>query len=76
MNDERRKSIREIVGKIADARTSLQSILSEEQGAFDALPENMQQGERGQKMETAVSELEEAIESLESVETNLETASE
>ena len=42
-----------------------QEICEEEQDAFDNMPEGLQQGERGQLMEQAVTTIEAAVEGLE-----------
>ncbi len=61
MNNARRKLIN-------DARELLQTAMDEEQEAFENLPESLQYTERGEAMETTVSELEEAIGTLEYME--------
>lgn len=45
----------------ADLVTTIQEIRADEEEAFDALPEGLQAGERGQDMEEAMSQLDEAM---------------
>jgi len=75
MNNQRRKQIATLVEDI-DSRLSellsefterAQEILDEEQEAFDALPESIQDGERGQAMQEAISNLEDAVGALENM---------
>lgn len=72
MNADRRKRIEAIRTKMEDAVTSaieeasaaIEEIKDEEQEAFDNLPESLQQGDKGQVMEAAISALDTAISSL------------
>jgi len=75
MNNQRRKQIATLVEDI-DSRLSellsefterAQEILDEEQEAFDALPESIQDGERGQAMQEAIGNLEDAVGVLEGI---------
>jgi hypothetical protein len=61
MNKDRRNRIANIISDLDD-------ILSEEQDAYDNLPESFQQSERGEKMQEAIDYLEEAKSSLEGIE--------
>lgn len=62
MNKARRKEIQKI---IKDIENLVHSILSEEQVAFDNMPENLQGSCRGQESEDAQGSLESAIDALE-----------
>lgn len=62
MNKARRKEIQKI---IKDIENLVHSILSEEQEAFDNMPENLQGSYRGQESEDAQGSLESAIDALE-----------
>lgn len=57
MNDDRRKRIDEAMEHIAAARELLDTVIAEEQEAFDNLPEGLQNSERGQKMEETAGSL-------------------
>lgn len=76
MNAERRKRIAEIADKIIGLKTDIEMLRDEEQDAFDNLPEGLQSSDRGGKMESAIEALDDAINSLEEVESSLETAKE
>lgn len=65
MNDKRRKAISKIEARIEECKSELETLRDEEQEAFDNVPESIQEGERGQAMETSISSLEDAISSLE-----------
>ena len=62
MNKARRKEIQKI---IKDIENLVHSILSEEQVAFDNMPENLQGSWRGTESEEAQGSLESAIDALE-----------
>lgn len=62
MNKTRRKEIQKI---IKDIENLVHNILSEEQEAFDNMPENLQGSYRGQESEDAQGSLESAIDALE-----------
>ncbi len=63
MNKARRKSITAILDAIQQHIIDLEAIRDEEQEAFDNLPENLQEAERGQSMQEAIDALDEAISS-------------
>ena len=74
MNNIRRKAIQEIMDKLEDLKCDIESLRDEEQEAFDNLPEGIQASERGEAMESAAYNLDEAYESIESVIESLEEA--
>ena len=59
MTKERRDKISQAIALLEEARDA-------EQSAFDNLPASFQSGEKGQAMEAAVSNLDEAISSAQS----------
>ena len=61
MNNARRKALNSIIERLENLQTDLQDIQAEEQEAFDNLPEGLQASERGEAMETAIDNLEEAV---------------
>lgn len=65
MNKDRRKQLESIVERIEEIKALVEALRDEEQGAFDNLPEGLQQSDRGQGMEAAVEQLEAAISALE-----------
>lgn len=50
MNKARRKQIEEVISKLEDIRDEIQYISEDEMEAYDALPESLQDGERGQQI--------------------------
>jgi len=59
---------------VEEALAIVEPVRDEEQEAFDNMPDGLQQSERGQAAEQAASELDDAVDSLESVLSNIETA--
>lgn len=76
MNATRRKQIQAALDLISEARGILEDVKSEEQDAYDALPDSFRESERGEKMENAMSILEDAVCDLENRESTLEEAKE
>ena len=71
MNKDRRKQIKteetdasEIVSKVEDMVSNLEEIRDEEQEYLDNMPENMQDGEKGDIARAAVESLESVIDAL------------
>lgn len=80
VNKARRKTIGEISARISDLEGTLQeitseieSVLAEEQDAYDNMPESLQESDRGQASEAALDALDEA---KTAVETMLDTLTE
>jgi len=74
MNKERRKEIRRAISILEEF--DLEAVIAiveqasdEEQEYYDNMPENMQQGEKGENAEAAASQLEEAKDALEQIST-------
>ncbi len=61
MNKVRRKQLQEVYNRIRTAREDLSDILSEEQQAFDNMPENLQETERGQESDEIIDCLDDAV---------------
>lgn len=74
MNNQRRKELTRINEAIAELRLDIQNMLDEEQEAFDAMPESLQDSERGEKSQNAIGELENAIGNLDDAEAAIEEA--
>ena len=64
MNKKRRMEIQKVIDKIEAINGLLEDILSEEQDAFDNMPESLQSSERGEMSEAAQESLEAAIDAL------------
>lgn len=75
MNNKRRMEIQRVIEKIETINSLVEDILSEEQDAFDNMPESLQGSERGEiseaaqeSLEATINALEEAISCLEEIE--------
>ena len=84
MNNSRRKEIEKLKSKledvimdatseIEDIKGQLDEIKDEEQESFDALPDSLQCSERGEAMENAITNLEEADSLLDDLISNLDS---
>ena len=73
MNKQRRREIIEVIKRIEKI---VSSILSDEEEAFDNMPENLQNSERGDISQDAQDNLSWAVDSLEEAISYLEEASE
>lgn len=71
MNKARRKWLGEIIDKLEEQKMELDSLIEEEQEAYDNMPESLQDGERGQAMSDIISDLETERDSIEDVMQNL-----
>ena len=61
MNKARRISITKIADSLQALKSDVESIQSEEQDAYDNLPESLQDSERGDRMQEAIDNLEDAL---------------
>lgn len=76
MNKDRRARIEKIKEALEELRGQIEDLQSEEQEAFDAMPESLQQGDRGQASEAAADALQSAYDSADEAISQLEAASE
>lgn len=67
MNKERRKTISNIIIHLESSRSDIENLLTLEQESLDALPENMQEGERANTISEAITALEEAADTLDNI---------
>ena len=74
MNTQRRKAIQAVLNELADLRSRIESAQSDEQDAYDNMPEGLQQSERGQKAEESCSRLDDAITAFDDLESALNDA--
>lgn len=65
MNKIRRTKIKEQIEAMEIIKSNIEDILSEEQDAFDNMPESLQYSERGETSQDAIDSLDNAISSLE-----------
>lgn len=76
MNNKRRKTITNIINQLRASEDDITAVLEEEQDAFDNLPENLMESERGELAQNAIDLLEEAVNNVEEAINNLEEAQE
>lgn len=76
MNNARRKEIDKLTAQIEEIKEVIEALRDEEQEAFDNMPESLQDGERGEKMQSAIDALEYAADDLQECLDHLSDASE
>lgn len=76
MNKERRRRLNELQGKIEEIVSIIEDVQGEEQDAYDNLPENMRDGDKGQAMDAAIDEMNNAVQSLNEALSSIESAQE
>lgn len=76
MNKDRRTRIAALRAELDSIKERLETLRDEEQEAFDAMPEGLQGGERGEKSQAAIDALEIALTDIESAVDNLDYAAE
>lgn len=74
MNKSRRDQIAKIKEALEELRGKIEDLQSEEQDAFDAMPESLQQSDRGQASEAAAEALQSAYDSADEAINYLEAA--
>ena len=76
MNKARRNRIADVQSQLEELKQEIDSILAEEQEAYDNMPESLQNGERGEAMQEAIDALESAVSSCEELDEYLTNATE
>ena len=71
MNKQRRKEIMEIITELENIKSKLESVKSDEEFAFENMPENLQVSMRGEESEEAIDYMDSAIGSLDEAIDNL-----
>lgn len=61
MNEARRKEIAEAISKVEEAKSIIETAASEEREQFDEMTEKAQESDKGQLVEAAATNLEEAL---------------
>lgn len=67
MNMTRRNEIKSIIEDLGALKERIEAVGQDEQEAYDNLPEGIQDSERGQNMEQAISDLEDAASNIEDI---------
>lgn len=74
MNNNRRARIQALINKLEDIKEDIDFIKDEEQEYYDNMPESIQAGERGDKAQEAIDNLESTLDYLNDVTGFLEEA--
>ena len=74
MNKKRRKQLEAIKNQVDELKSSLDTLMDEEKGYLDNLPESWQSSETAATAEAAVSSMKQASELLDSAMSELEEA--
>jgi len=74
MNAGRRKEIEKARGLIDEAKSILETCQSDESEYHDNLPENMQSGDKGDRAQAAADALQEAVDKIDEISGDLDTA--
>ena len=64
MNNTRRKRIDAVIAKLDEPSEELEALKEEEEEAYDNLPESLQESERGEVMQEAIDNLDEAVNNI------------
>ena len=72
MNKARRKWLEEVIAKLEEQKDELENIQSEEQEAYDNMPESLQYSERGEAVGEIAGDLESYASDLQDVIDNLQ----
>lgn len=64
MNDKRRRAIKKIAAQLEELEMMLDDLRGEEEEALEALPDSFRDGEKGEKMQAAIDNLEEVMSDL------------
>ncbi len=67
MNNERRKLIRKALEMIGEARDLLDQACSEEQEYYDAMPDSIRDGEKGQRAESVADDIASVVNTLDDI---------
>lgn len=76
MNKARRISIMKTINSLQILKSDVENIQSEEQDAYDNLPESLQDSERGDRMQEAIDNLDDAMTLIDEAVTALTLAEE
>lgn len=76
MNKARRLSIMKTINSLQILKSDIENIQSEEQDAYDNLPESFQDSERGDRMQEAIDNLDDAMTLIDEAVTALTLAEE
>lgn len=75
MNQTRRDRLAEVANRLLDISAEIEAIRDEEQAYLEAMPESLQDSEKGQRASERVDQLDEAFEDVASAASFCESAS-
>lgn len=67
MNDATRKRLRALKDQLETIKGALEEMATDERDKFENMPESLQGGDRGQKLEAAADSLDEAVEGFDAL---------
>lgn len=73
MNKARRQKLQNIIDTLEEQRMQMNYVQYDEQEAYDNLPENIQDSDRGSDMNDNINDLESAVSDLEEIISNLQS---
>lgn len=76
MNNTRRKSLRELIEKTEGIKQGIEELRTEEEEYYNNMPESFQDGEKGDRAQTVIEYLDEAMTAAGDVIENLTSAAE
>lgn len=76
MNNNKREKLKKVQELLSQASNIVSDVLEDEQDCLDNMPENLQYSDRYERMEAAISNLEDGLNSIESAENYIVEAAE
>lgn len=76
MNNTKREKLKKVCELLNQASNIVSEVLDDEQDCLDNMPENLQYSDRYERMEAAISNLEDGLSSIESAENYIIDAAE
>lgn len=76
MNNQKREKLKLARGFLSKASDIVSNVLDDEQDCLDNMPENLQYSDKYERMEAAISKLEDSLNNIEAAEECLEEAAE
>jgi len=76
VNNQKREKLKLARGFLSKASDIVSSVLDDEQDCLDNMPDNLQYSDRYERMEAAISKLEDGLNNIEAAEECLEEAAE
>lgn len=76
MNNKKREKLKKVQDLLSQASNIVADVLEDEQDCLDNMPENLQYSDRYERMEAAISNLEDGLNSIESAENYIGDAAE